>query len=226
MIILSLSEKGGETQQLEFDKTDVTVGRVQGNDIVLPKGNVSKKHSRIILKANAFSVEDMKSTNGTYVNGRKIAGPTPLFQGDKLYIGDFIIRVENAPAPEAANLGNEAGSLSSALHRRKDTAEAPVAAQGHVGAPSTFRRVGVGTPRCAASGNGPRSGRRRAVGNGASRTVSAGHGTPTAGRPQASALSATSGCRSHRTANRSTGCRRIIALAPATCRQRGANLES
>jgi pilus assembly protein CpaF len=126
MIILSLSEKGGETQQLEFDKTDVTVGRVQGNDIVLPKGNVSKKHSRIILKANAFSVEDMKSTNGTYVNGRKIAGPTPLFQGDKLYIGDFIIRVENAPAPEAANLGNEAGSLSSALHRRKDTAEAPI----------------------------------------------------------------------------------------------------
>ena len=41
MVTLLLTEKGGETKQLNFDKDEVTIGRVQGNDVVLPKGNVS-----------------------------------------------------------------------------------------------------------------------------------------------------------------------------------------
>lgn len=115
MVVLNLTEKGGEPKQLTFDKDEVTVGRVQGNDIVLPKGNVSKRHCRIFVKDGRFAVEDSKSTNGTYVNGRKIPDVTPIFSADKIYVGDFVIRVENAPSQEAANLGNEAGSLSTAL---------------------------------------------------------------------------------------------------------------
>ena len=50
MVTLLLTEKGGETKQLNFDKDEVTIGRVQGNDVVLPKGNVSKRHCRIMLQ--------------------------------------------------------------------------------------------------------------------------------------------------------------------------------
>ncbi|HXU80967.1 MAG TPA: FHA domain-containing protein, partial [Polyangia bacterium] len=78
MVILTLTEKGGEPRQLSFEKNEVTVGRVQGNDVVLPKGNVSKRHCRIYIQDGHFSVEDLKSTNGTYVNGRKISEPTAL----------------------------------------------------------------------------------------------------------------------------------------------------
>jgi pilus assembly protein CpaF len=128
MVILTLTEKGGEPRQLTFEKNEVTVGRVQGNDVVLPKGNVSKRHCRIYIQDGHYSVEDLKSTNGTYVNGRKITEPTVVSTADKVYVGDFVVRVDNAtPAeiPTPPPPGNEAGSLSSALPRRPPPPPAP-----------------------------------------------------------------------------------------------------
>jgi pilus assembly protein CpaF len=127
MVTLLLTEKGGDSKQLVFEKDEVTVGRVQGNDIVLPKGNVSKRHCRIIVQAGRFVVEDLKSTNGTYINGRKIADATSVSGSDKIYVGDFVIKVENAGF-EAANqppMVAEAGSLSTALPRRPPPPPAP-----------------------------------------------------------------------------------------------------
>ncbi|HEY0706614.1 MAG TPA: FHA domain-containing protein [Polyangia bacterium] len=139
MVTLLLTEKGGETKQLSFEKDEITIGRVQGNDIVLPKGNVSKRHCKIVSHGGKFSVEDLKSTNGTYINGRKILESTPVVGTDKIYVGDFVVRVDlpleqlsgpNATAAPAA----EAGSLSTALPRRpppppgRSTASLPAAA--------------------------------------------------------------------------------------------------
>jgi pilus assembly protein CpaF len=122
MVILTLTEKGGEPRQLTFEKNEVTVGRVQGNDVVLPKGNVSKRHCRIYVQDGHFAVEDLKSTNGTYVNGRKITESTVVSTADKVYVGDFVIRVDSAAQAEVPTppppAGNEAGSLSTALPRR------------------------------------------------------------------------------------------------------------
>src|SRR4029078_3693627 len=94
MFAIVVNEKGGEQKRLGFDKPEVTIGRVQGNDIILPKGNVSKRHSRIVLKDNRFIVVDLKSTNGTYVNGRKITARWVVKEGDKIYIGDFVLTLE------------------------------------------------------------------------------------------------------------------------------------
>ena len=65
MLILTLAEKGGESKDLTFDKTEIRVGRVRDNDIVLPKGNVSKHHCRLLLQNGQLLVEDLGSTNGT-----------------------------------------------------------------------------------------------------------------------------------------------------------------
>src|SRR5438477_4465710 len=100
MFAITISEKGGETRRLEFDKQEITIGRVQGNDIILPKGNVSKRHSRIVLKDGKFIIVDLKSTNGTYVNGRKITSPIVIKGSDKVYIGDFILAVDEQAAAE------------------------------------------------------------------------------------------------------------------------------
>ncbi|HLM43568.1 MAG TPA: ATPase, T2SS/T4P/T4SS family [Myxococcaceae bacterium] len=94
MFLVTLEEKGGDTEQIEFEKNEITIGRLDGNDIVLAKGNVSKYHSKIVAKDGKFIVVDMKSTNGTFVNGKKIAGPMVLKPTDKVYIGDYIINVE------------------------------------------------------------------------------------------------------------------------------------
>jgi len=67
---------------------------------VLPKGNVSKRHARIVLKDGKFIIVDLKSTNGTYVNGRKITSPLVVKESDKIYIGDFIVGVDEAASGE------------------------------------------------------------------------------------------------------------------------------
>jgi pilus assembly protein CpaF len=102
MFSVTITEKGGEQRRVDFDKTEVTIGRVQGNDIILPKGNVSKRHSRIVLKDGKFIIVDLKSTNGTYVNGRKITSPLVIKPSDKIYIGDFILAVEDGEGAAVA----------------------------------------------------------------------------------------------------------------------------
>src|SRR6266849_5239725 len=89
-----LTEKGGATQRLDFDSEEITIGRVDENDICLPKGNISKKHTKIVVKDGKIIVLDLKSTNGTYVNGKKLAGPQVIQRSDNVYIGDFILNVD------------------------------------------------------------------------------------------------------------------------------------
>lgn len=98
MFTVVITEKTGGEKRLTFGEPEVTIGRVPGNDVVLPKGNVSKRHSRIVLRDNRFIVVDLKSTNGTYVNGRKITSPLVVKSGDKIYIGDFVLTLEGGEA--------------------------------------------------------------------------------------------------------------------------------
>ncbi len=108
MFAIIISEKGGPERREAYDKSEINVGRVQGNDLMLPKGNVSKHHARLLFRDGRFIVTDLKSTNGTYVNGKKIAQATVVREGDKIFIGDFVIRLEGAqeaappPIPEAS----------------------------------------------------------------------------------------------------------------------------
>ena len=112
-----LTEKGGPTQRLDFEREEITIGRIDENDICLPKGNISKKHTKIVVKDGRIIVLDLKSTNGTYVNGRKLAGPQVISPADKVYIGDFILNVEPPdalrpepepePEPEPVHRGDE-----------------------------------------------------------------------------------------------------------------------
>jgi pilus assembly protein CpaF len=104
MFLVTLEEKGGGTEQIEFEKNEITIGRLDGNDLVLAKGNVSKYHSKIVAKDGRCIVLDMKSTNGTFVNGKKIAGPQVVKPTDKISIGDYFLCVE--PLQEQVTVGN------------------------------------------------------------------------------------------------------------------------
>lgn len=101
MFQITINEKGGAPRNLDFDKNEITIGRVQGNDIVLPKGNISKRHSRIVLKDGKFIIIDMQSTNGTYVNGKKITQPQVVKASDKIYIGDFTLQLASGNGVES-----------------------------------------------------------------------------------------------------------------------------
>ena len=94
MYAVVITDEGGVRRTLDFSKPELTVGRVHGNDIVLSKRNVSKQHARLTLKGEQAVLVDLNSTNGTWVNGRKITSPQSLKRGDKIYIADFIITLE------------------------------------------------------------------------------------------------------------------------------------
>ncbi len=104
MFSVVVTERGGAQRRVDFESGEVTIGRVHGNDIILPKGNVSKRHCRIVHKDGRFVVVDLKSTNGTYVNGRKLTSPLVVRAGDKIYVGDFIIAIDQ---PELQGIAGE-----------------------------------------------------------------------------------------------------------------------
>lgn len=81
----------GSTNRQAFDKPEVTIGRINGNDIILPGGAVSKRHARCVYRDGKYIIVDLKSTNGTYVNGRKMTAPLVIRGDDKIYIGNYTL---------------------------------------------------------------------------------------------------------------------------------------
>jgi pilus assembly protein CpaF len=132
-----ITERGGAQRQLDFGGSEVSIGRIEGNDVILPKNNVSKRHARMVFKDDRYIVIDLKSTNGTYVNGRRISAPMVVAPGDKIYIGDFILSLR-----AAARAG-----LSAPPSPRPHPADArPSAAPPRPHAPEPMDEPGLGAP--------------------------------------------------------------------------------
>src|SRR5262249_55375754 len=88
----------------EFAKDEVSIGRVTGNDLVLPNTTVSSHHARIYRSNGSWMLADQESTNGTFLNGERVKEPAALSSGDKIAVGEFRIEVDLGPggAPPAA----------------------------------------------------------------------------------------------------------------------------
>lgn len=98
MLKVLVMEKGGKEQEFNFDSEQISLGRVRGNDVVLAKPNISKRHALIRVVDGKLYIEDLKSTNGTLLNGRRISGARPFEAKDQIQIGDFAITALLAPA--------------------------------------------------------------------------------------------------------------------------------
>ncbi len=85
----SLVVRQGAQAGMNFSITgnQVVVGREEGVDIILQDPEASRRHSRISWQGNQYVIEDMNSTNGTFVNGVQITTPQILNPGDSIGIG-------------------------------------------------------------------------------------------------------------------------------------------
>lgn len=87
--------KNPDGSQQEQDVAEqLTIGRAEGNDLILSEGGVSRKHARFFLEGEDFMVEDSGSANGTWVDGAKIEGPTRLSSKSQVVIGDYEIMLK------------------------------------------------------------------------------------------------------------------------------------
>ena len=84
-------------EEFPLNSAPVTVGRGGQNDLVLVGDEfASARHARIEVRVDGAWVQDLESTNGTYVNGSRVAGAQRLGDGDVLRVGETDLRVEEA----------------------------------------------------------------------------------------------------------------------------------
>lgn len=84
LVVLAADRKQGARHRLVHQ---MIIGRSEASDIIIDDTYASQKHARVYRDNSMFFVEDLGSTNGTYVNGRKLSYPMELRPGDRIKIG-------------------------------------------------------------------------------------------------------------------------------------------
>ncbi|HYO56934.1 diguanylate cyclase [Archangium sp.] len=75
-----------------LQENELTIGREEGNHVVVDLDNVSRRHARILRKQGRMFVQDRMSTNGTYLNDQEVMQETPLRSGDLIKVGGSIFK--------------------------------------------------------------------------------------------------------------------------------------
>ena len=86
MLKLLFKFKDSILREIETEKTEVTIGRIASNDIQIDNVAVSAHHARIVQDGRHYVIEDLNSTNGTFVNEKKISRRV-LKENDVITIG-------------------------------------------------------------------------------------------------------------------------------------------
>lgn len=84
---LELMREGEVVRVIAVAARPVRVGRHIDNDVILPDEDISGHHLVLSAAAGGLVVRDLRSTNGTWVNGTRVVGEAPLMVGDKLRVG-------------------------------------------------------------------------------------------------------------------------------------------
>ena len=94
--LLVVASPGGEPRAGSVFALDAitTIGRDVNNTIVVDDPFASAEHTALTFRGRAWYVEDMGSTNGTYVNGGQIDGVAPIGYGDELQVGQVRFRLD------------------------------------------------------------------------------------------------------------------------------------
>ena len=85
--IMAINPRAGEPVELQVLKSTVSIGSDETNDFVIRQATVSKRHAILTLRDGRFELSDQSSTNGTFLNGRRIDKSVPVTIGDELWFG-------------------------------------------------------------------------------------------------------------------------------------------
>jgi predicted component of type VI protein secretion system len=153
-----IERKPMDGRELQLD-ADATIGR-EGCDVVLPDPEVSRRHAALRFTGSGVAVEDLGSSNGTFVNGERVSGTRALSDGDVVRFGNTewelrgtanggagvgspqVTAARAVPAPPA----EPATAQQAAPAAAAPAAAAPAAAAAPVGPNAAAEAASPGTP--------------------------------------------------------------------------------
>lgn len=92
--LLLFMEGDAEDEKRTFSQNEIIIGREENCDVFLADPVISSRHARLVYRNMHWWIEDLMSTNGTYLNDERVESPAILINGDELRIGKCILMVE------------------------------------------------------------------------------------------------------------------------------------
>jgi serine phosphatase RsbU (regulator of sigma subunit) len=102
-LVATKGPNAGQRFTLESDAA--LIGRQPDAAVYLDSLSVSRHHARVVRQADAYFVEDLGSSNGTFLNGVRLAGRAPLTEQDALEIGPYTLALRPDPPPDSEGDG-------------------------------------------------------------------------------------------------------------------------
>lgn len=92
----------GERRSFSIVRDMTVIGRREDCDLRIPLGEVSRKHCRLVRDGDGLRLEDLGSSNGTYLNGVRVEREAVLNPGDSIQVGPvvFVLQLDGVPADE------------------------------------------------------------------------------------------------------------------------------
>jgi pSer/pThr/pTyr-binding forkhead associated (FHA) protein len=87
---LVIKEGPNPGRRVELSRSQFVIGRDPSSDFHIQDIEISRRHARLIAQSGGYTVEDLGSTNGTFVNNERIRTITPLRPGDALRLGELV----------------------------------------------------------------------------------------------------------------------------------------
>jgi predicted component of type VI protein secretion system len=99
--------RSGPNPGTEFplEESEIMIGRDSTCNLVINDAEVSRKHARVIWQASNYVIEDVGSTNGTFINGKRLTAPFVLQGGETITLGENIVLIfEHTTDPDATRM--------------------------------------------------------------------------------------------------------------------------
>ena len=118
MLKLTLIFKDKVIREIDIDKAETSIGRAVGNDICIENLAVSNQHARIVKQKGQYVIEDLNSTNGTFVDEQRV-NRLPLSNGQQITIGkhNLQVAIDSGDQARQAALGDTTMALDTEKHR-------------------------------------------------------------------------------------------------------------
>jgi pSer/pThr/pTyr-binding forkhead associated (FHA) protein len=101
---LRITTQDNKVRRVPLEADPVSLGRAHTNDLCYPEdASLSRRHLMIERDGENWCVRDLKSKNGTLLNGARITGKHPLKSGDRLTVGQLSIACGDPPPPKRAS---------------------------------------------------------------------------------------------------------------------------